>query len=87
MAEHRKSFSWSKDLPGMTDLLPSLSILPLWECITYILLNIYSEKMGLVHSRRHEMSREEGRISLYSLFKIVPSCCDQITNYEQAPIV
>lgn len=54
----------------MTDLLPSPPILPLWKCTTYILLNMHSEKMGLVHSRRHERGREEGIITLYSLFLI-----------------
>lgn len=85
--EYKEVIFLIKDLPGITDPLPSPSVLPLAVSALLtinISLNICSEKMDFVLSKRYEISRGKGEFLfiLYSLFKIVSSCCDQITKYE-----
>lgn len=86
--ECRKSFSLLKISQGWL----ILSLVHLFHhfqnALLAISLTMYSEKMDFVLSKRHETSRGKGDnlFILYSMFKIVPSYCDQITKYKQASI-
>lgn len=86
---YRKLFSWSKNLPGWLILSLIHLFCHFGSTLFTIPLNIYTIKMAFVHWRWGKMRKGGGEylFILYSINKIVPSCCDQIIKVEQASIM